>query len=135
MARPMANDSPFATLSHFAGDLGTPSESVSLRIGISPCECRAIHTGYLVNWRARIAVGTLITERPPHRTVRAQFRHTACMGLFLSTEFQRSATFSSFLRFLGFYSWVRPLPRAFFRPTTDVHRRRAQNGGQGRRLL
>ena len=28
-------------------------------------------------WRARIAVGTLIAERPPHRTVRAQFRHTA----------------------------------------------------------
>jgi hypothetical protein len=28
-------------------------------------------------WRARIAVETLITERPPHRTVRAQFRHTA----------------------------------------------------------
>jgi hypothetical protein len=25
----------------------------------------------------RIAVGTLITERPPHRTVRAQFGHTA----------------------------------------------------------
>ena len=24
-----------------------------------------------------IAVGTLITERPPHRTVRAQFGHTA----------------------------------------------------------
>jgi hypothetical protein len=25
----------------------------------------------------RIAVGTLITERPPHRSVRAQFGHTA----------------------------------------------------------
>jgi site-specific DNA recombinase len=28
-------------------------------------------------WRARIAVGTLIAKRPPHRSVRAQFRHTA----------------------------------------------------------
>ena len=25
----------------------------------------------------RVAVGTLITERPPHRTVRAAFPHTA----------------------------------------------------------
>src|SRR6266481_9739330 len=31
------------------------------------------------------AVGTLITERPPHRSVRAQFGHTACMGLSLSS--------------------------------------------------
>jgi hypothetical protein len=31
----MANDPPFATLNHFAGDLGIPSESAPLRIGIS----------------------------------------------------------------------------------------------------
>jgi hypothetical protein len=31
----MANDPPFATLNHFTGDLGIPSESDSLRIGIS----------------------------------------------------------------------------------------------------
>jgi hypothetical protein len=31
----MANDPPFATLNHFAGDLGIPSESDFLRIGIS----------------------------------------------------------------------------------------------------
>jgi hypothetical protein len=30
----MANDPPFATLNHFAGDLGIPSESDFLRIGI-----------------------------------------------------------------------------------------------------
>src|SRR5437660_1356628 len=30
------------------------------------------------------AVGTPITERPPHRTVRTAFLHTACMGLSLS---------------------------------------------------
>src|SRR5579863_5180248 len=34
MARPMANDPPFATLNHFTGDLGIPLESDSLRIGI-----------------------------------------------------------------------------------------------------
>src|SRR5262249_32157076 len=31
-----------------------------------------------------IAVGALITERLPHRSARAQFGHTACMGLSLS---------------------------------------------------
>src|ERR1700681_3398524 len=30
------------------------------------------------------AVGTRVTSRPPHRSVRAQFGHTACMGLSLS---------------------------------------------------
>src|SRR5215831_20343795 len=35
MAVPMANDPPFATLNHFAADLGIPSESDLLRIGIS----------------------------------------------------------------------------------------------------
>jgi hypothetical protein len=32
----MANDPPFATLNHFAADLGIPSESDLLRIGIIP---------------------------------------------------------------------------------------------------
>jgi hypothetical protein len=30
----MANDPPFATLNHVAGDLGIPSESALLRFGI-----------------------------------------------------------------------------------------------------
>jgi hypothetical protein len=34
----MANDPPFATLNHFAADLGIPSESDLLRIGISDDE-------------------------------------------------------------------------------------------------
>jgi hypothetical protein len=34
---------------------------------------KGIFCGYI----SEIAVGTLITERPPHRTVRAQFGHTA----------------------------------------------------------
>jgi hypothetical protein len=35
MAVPMANDPPFATLNHFAADLGILTESDLLRIGIS----------------------------------------------------------------------------------------------------
>jgi hypothetical protein len=38
MAVPMANDPPFATLNHFAADLGIPSESDLLRIGIKPAQ-------------------------------------------------------------------------------------------------
>ena len=34
--------------------------------------------------RPTFAVGTRVTSRPPHRSVRAQFGHTACMGLSLS---------------------------------------------------
>ena len=35
IAVPMANNPPFATLNHVAGDLGIPSKSALLRIGIS----------------------------------------------------------------------------------------------------
>src|ERR1700683_96093 len=39
MARPIANDPPFATLNHFTGDLGIPRESDLRTIGIIPaCE-------------------------------------------------------------------------------------------------
>src|SRR5438034_3524178 len=31
-----------------------------------------------------VAVGTRFSSRPPHRTVRAAFPHTACMGVSLS---------------------------------------------------
>ena len=34
-------------------------------------------SGFFVIASAAIAVGTLIAERPPHRTVRAAFPHTA----------------------------------------------------------
>lgn len=36
IARPIANDPPFATLNHCAGDLGIPRESINRRIGITP---------------------------------------------------------------------------------------------------
>src|SRR6266403_4850368 len=48
---------------------------------------RTIHLGQSrrVDRRsATFAVGTRVTSRPPHRSVRAQFGHTACMGLSLS---------------------------------------------------
>src|SRR5207344_1737299 len=45
IAVPMANDPPFATLNHVAGDLGIPSESALLRIGIS-CEGSAVSYGF-----------------------------------------------------------------------------------------
>src|SRR6266404_2281136 len=38
------------------------------------------------------AVGTRVTSRPPHRSVRAQFGHTACMGLCLSRRHQPKMT-------------------------------------------
>jgi hypothetical protein len=38
----MANDPPFATLNHVAGDLGIPSESALLRIGISAENCQRL---------------------------------------------------------------------------------------------
>ena len=47
-----------------------------------PCKFRKIAVFFARKmgakcWRARIAVGTFISERPPPRSVRAQFRHTA----------------------------------------------------------
>src|SRR6185503_12887499 len=49
MAVPMANDPPFATLNHVAGDLGIPSESALLRFGINPCG--RLNTGDLIGQR------------------------------------------------------------------------------------
>src|SRR6202165_321516 len=41
-------------------------------------------SGHAVCASNTFAVGTRVTSRPPHRSVRAQFGHTACMGLSLS---------------------------------------------------
>jgi hypothetical protein len=38
MARPMANDAPFATLNHSATDWESPREAADQRIGITPSE-------------------------------------------------------------------------------------------------
>src|SRR6266545_6714235 len=71
---------------------------------------------------SEIAVGTLITERPPHRTVRAQFGHTACMGVSLSRVHH-----AIFCRALLLHSFVRPARREQSSvPTAYYRRRRAQ---------
>src|SRR5258705_6647378 len=67
------------------------------------------------------AVGTRVTSRPPHRSVRAQFGHTACMGLCLSRRHDAISVVlcHSILLF--------DLRRKYsFVPTAYLHRRRAQ---------
>ena len=56
----MANDPPFATLNHVAGDLGIPSESALLRIGISLIFSLAFALAVLLE----IAGGWQETTRP-----------------------------------------------------------------------
>src|SRR6266487_1097694 len=47
------------------------------RIRLIPRKSVGLFKGIICDDISEIAVGTLITERPPHRTVRAQFGHTA----------------------------------------------------------
>ena len=67
------------------------------------------------------AVGTRVTSRPPHRSVRAQFGHTACMGLSLS---RRHHAISVVLRHSILLFDLRR--KHSFVPTAHLHRRRAQ---------
>src|SRR5262245_19329044 len=68
-----------------------------------------------------VAVGTEIAPRPPHRSVRAAFPHTACMGLSLSRVSRH------FCLPLSFHSFVRPAPPSILPPRPHIfHRRRAQ---------
>src|SRR5712675_225799 len=59
-----------------------PALDESLRLDVG--SMTPFLSDFLPRSEATIAVGTLIAERPPHRTVRAAFPHTACMGLSLS---------------------------------------------------
>ena len=85
------------------------------------------------NWHTRppssvmFAVGMLIAEHPPHRSGRARFEHPACMGLSLSRG--RHANL------VAFHSFVRPAPRAFFRPDRIFPSPSRRSGGQGRRFF
>ena len=76
-----------------------------------------------------IAVGTLISERPPHRTVRAGFPHTACMGLSLSR--QRQNILPSFV--ISFFCSTRAACILPSRPPIFIAV--AHSGGQGRRFF
>jgi hypothetical protein len=65
----------------------------------------------VMNSRRRSGRDARFIARPPHRTVRAAFPHTACMGLSLSRVCASRPLFVLLLP-----SFVRPAPRAFFRP-------------------
>ena len=70
---------------------------------------------------AYFAVGTRVTPRPPRRSVRAAFPHTACMGLSLSRRHYAISVVlgHSILLF-------DPRRKHSFVPTAYLHRRRAQ---------
>ena len=67
--------------------------------------------------------------RPPHRTVRAAFPHTACMGLSLSSE--HHAIFVVFV--IPFFCSTRATSILPSRPYISVAV--ARSGGQGRRFF
>src|SRR4029077_1734051 len=70
---------------------------------------------------AHFAVGTRVTSRPPPRTVRAAFPHTACMGLSLSRE--HHAIFVVLCHFILLFD---PRREHSSVSTAYFHRRRAQ---------
>ena len=76
-----------------------------------------------------IAVGTRVTSRPPHRSVRAQFGHTACMGLSLSSVVH--AIFVVFV--IPFFCSTRAASILSSRPHISIAV--ARSGGQGRRFF
>src|SRR5258705_1564696 len=71
--------------------------------------------------RLEFAVGTRVTSRPPHRSVRAQFGHSACMGLCLSRRHQPISVVLCHSILLFDLRRKHSLV-----PTAYLHRRRAQ---------
>src|SRR5262245_1846217 len=67
MARPMANSPPFARLNHFAGDLGIPRESATLRLGIT--RYFRVKREQITGRRIRVLLGQP-QSAPLHRRVR-----------------------------------------------------------------
>jgi len=76
-----------------------------------------------------IAVGTRVTSRPPHRSVRAQFGHTACMGLSLS----RGRHAILVVLCIPFFCSTRAASILPSRPHIAIAV--ARSGGQGRRFF
>src|SRR6266581_1509163 len=70
---------------------------------------------------AHVAVGTRVSSRPPHRTVRAAFPHTACMGVSLSRV--HHAIFVVLCCFILLFD---PCREHSSIPTAHCRRRRAQ---------
>src|SRR5262245_45362783 len=75
------------------------------------------------------AVGTVIADRPPRRSVRAQFGHTACMGLSLSSV--HHTIFSCFVT--PFFCSTRAA--SILPPRPQISATVARSGGQGRRFF
>src|SRR5437868_6902734 len=75
------------------------------------------------------AVGTRVTSRPSHRSVRAQFGHTACMGLSLSRVVH--TIFSHLV--CSFFCSTRAA--SILPPRPHVAVAVARSGGQGRRFF
>src|SRR6266436_1321839 len=78
---------------------------------------------------ATFAVGTRVTSRPPHRSVRAQFGHTACMGLSLS----RGRHAILVVLCIPFFCSTRAASILPSRPHISIAG--ARSGGQGRRFF
>src|SRR2546430_750352 len=78
---------------------------------------------------AHVAVGTRFSSRPPHRTVRAAFPHTACMGVSLSRV--HHAIFVVLCCFILLFD-----PCASILPSRPhIAVAVARSGGQGRRFF
>ena len=89
---------------------------------VSSCQPRSAASASCSSRTLSIAVqGTLIAERAPHRTVRAQFGHTACMGVSLSRV--HHAIFVVLCCFILLFD---PRREHSFVPTAYHHRRCAQ---------
>jgi hypothetical protein len=58
----MANDPPFATLNHVAGDLGIPSESALLRIGISRATGKPASRGEQVDFNEHATLSSTLVR-------------------------------------------------------------------------
>src|SRR6202035_5348144 len=73
IAVPMANDPPFATLNHVAGDLGIPSESALLRIGITSGSPAGAHCGRIRSRRRGATTPAPFAASPPWSGDRASY--------------------------------------------------------------
>jgi hypothetical protein len=90
---------------------GAPPRPLDLRALPDPCTAAKQHCGRVEDGRGSLGpMANAPFPIPAHRHGHADFRHPACMGLSLSRVSRH------FCRPLSFHSFVRPAPRAFFRP-------------------
>src|SRR4029453_4688892 len=99
---PMANDPPFATLNHFAADLGIPSESDLLRIGIRQAARYLDENRYCDS--GTCALLGLLLNRQQHFDLYAHSARTAALGKPPGHTHQESLRRCVALRFL--FLWI-----------------------------